>query len=85
MRCSFALAVGVVFLFLPPALRTQNAKSEKSKLVLTQRYLLLALGEPSTMQEELDEAAAGGYRSGGGWRGVRLERTGDPRESRTIE
>jgi len=34
----------------------------QSKLDLTQRYLLLATSKTSTMQKELDEAAAGGYR-----------------------
>jgi sulfur transfer protein SufE len=58
MKRSLALTVGVLFLLLPPALQAQK----KSKLDLSLRYLLLATKKTSTMQKEMREAAAAGYR-----------------------
>ncbi len=58
MKRSLALTVGFLFLLLPPALQAQK----KSKLDLNLRYLLLATKKTSTMQKEMREAAAAGYR-----------------------
>ena len=59
MKRGLALTLGFLFLLLPLALR---AEKSKSKLDLTQQFLLLATRKTSTMQKELDEAAAAGYR-----------------------
>ena len=62
MKHKAVLGVGVLLLasVLPP--RAQESKSESSKLDLTQPYLLLATARTSTMQEEINQAAAAGYR-----------------------
>jgi len=62
MKRSFAVSIAVLFLLLPVALRAQEAEAGKSKLDLTQRFLLLATRKTSTMQKELSQAAAAGYR-----------------------
>ena len=50
-----------LILILLPA-QAQGSKPEKSKLDLNQQYLLLATSKTSTMQKELNEASAVGYR-----------------------
>jgi hypothetical protein len=57
MRRRIAPVIGLATLFLHPALLAQD-----SKLDLSQRFLLLATTKTSTMQKELDQAAAAGYR-----------------------
>src|SRR5262245_45485184 len=72
-RKSFFLACLVIFL---PALQG----AQDSKIDFTQPYLLLATGRTSTMQQELDQAAAQGYRvalgsrAAGGEIGILLEK-----------
>jgi hypothetical protein len=51
------LQVGILVVMLPVA-----AATAESKLDLSQRFLLLATTKTATMQKELDEAAAAGYR-----------------------
>ncbi|MFQ5817589.1 MAG: hypothetical protein ACE5H2_06505 [Terriglobia bacterium] len=58
MKRSLALGVGVLILLLPLTLLARK----EPKLDLSQRYLLLATKKTSTMQKELNEAAAAGYR-----------------------
>lgn len=62
MKRSVALAVGGMCLWVAVALSTQESKEEKSKPDLTQQYFLLATRKTSTMQKELSEAGAAGYR-----------------------
>jgi hypothetical protein len=57
MKRKFVLGILAVFLLAPTA-----AGAPKSDLDLTQRFLLLATTKTSTMQKELNEAAAAGYR-----------------------
>lgn len=74
------MAAFVVVLTQPAAVWGQQ------KLDLTQPYLLLATSRTSTMQEELDQAAAAGYRilvggrSGGGELTILLEKVAQPPE-----
>jgi hypothetical protein len=57
MNCSVALTIGLLFLLPPPVLRAQE-----SKLDFSSPYLILDTRKTSTMQKELNEAAAAGYR-----------------------
>ncbi len=74
-----------LILILLPA-QAQESKPEKSKLDLTQQYLLLATSKTSTMQKEMNEASADGYRvvvggrTGGGELSVLLEKVAQPPE-----
>ena len=84
MKRKAALGVGVLLLASVLPLRAQESKSESSKLDLTQPYLLLATQRTSTMQSELNEAAAAGYRvvvgcrTGGGEYAILLEKVAEP-------
>lgn len=51
-----------LILLMSPEPWAQEAGGGKSKLDLNQRYLFLATSRTSTMQKELNEAAAAGYR-----------------------
>jgi len=55
MKARLTAVIGVVVSLLAPALAA-------GELDLTQHYLLLATSKTSTMQKELDQAAAAGYR-----------------------
>lgn len=57
MRRSIAVGVGVLILGV-----SLLALAQKVKIAPDQRYILLATTKTSTMQEELDEAAAQGFR-----------------------
>lgn len=57
MKHRLALSAGFLVLLLPVTFG-----APEPKLDLTQRFLLLATQKTSTMQKELDEAAAAGYR-----------------------
>ena len=67
MKKSALILAGILALVWLPAL-AQESKEKESKLDLTQPYLLLATTRTSTMQKELSEAAAAGYRVLGGFR-----------------
>jgi hypothetical protein len=56
------LAVVLLSLWPPLTLRGEESQPEKSDLDLTQRYLFLDSSKGSTLQKELNEAAAAGYR-----------------------
>jgi hypothetical protein len=55
MTLRVTAVIGLVVFLLPPALAA-------GEIDLTQHYLLLATRKTSTMQKELDQAAAAGYR-----------------------
>ena len=86
MKRTLALGVVLFSLLTPLTLRGEEAKPEKSKLDLTQPYLLLATGRTSIMQKELSEASAAGYRvlggcrTGGGEFTMLLEKVAQPPE-----
>ncbi len=67
--------------------RGQNATARKSKLDLSQPYLLLATVRVSTLQKEANEAAAVGYRvltgnmTGGGEPALLMEKVARPPET----
>lgn len=65
MKSKFVLALGFLLLSASVAVaqpEKEKPQEAKSKLDLTQPYLLLATTKTSTMQKELNEAAAAGYR-----------------------
>jgi len=86
MKRTLTLGVVLFSLLTPLALRGDESKREKSKLDLTQPYLLLATTLTSTMQKELSEASAAGYRvlagcrTGGGEFAMLLEKVPQPPE-----
>ena len=57
MKRSLALTVGLLFLLPPPVLPPQE-----SKLDFSSPYLILDTRKVFTLQKELNEAAAAGYR-----------------------
>ena len=78
--------IPLLFAMTAVLVRAQDSKETEPKLDLTQRYLLLATSKTSTMQNELNQAAAAGYRvlvasrTGGGELGVLLEKLAEPPE-----
>ena len=62
-----SLFLGMILLFFQPLLLLADKSRGETELDLSQRYALLAAKKPSDMQQQLDEAAAAGYRIVGLW------------------
>ena len=65
MKQSLVLMMGLLYFFQPLVLAEES--QEKSEFGHSQHYVLLAANKTSEMQEQLDEAAAAGYRVVGLW------------------
>lgn len=80
MKNKLCLTIGILLLLAPGLLPGKDSKKEGSKLDLTQHYLVLSTARLGTMDKELHEAAAAGYRvvAGAGAHLLILEKIADP-------
>lgn len=80
MKNKLGVTIGILLLLAPSLMQGKDPKKEGSKLDLTQHYLVLSTARLGTMDKELREAAAAGYRvaAGAGAHLLILEKVADP-------